>query len=1019
MRPKKTQGQDIDPFAAIGQGRMDQVEQKPGMVEQLPPELPDKELRAGKFDPAHDFSLIPRGEKSFKKDIAALRGKYAAFLSKKAPALDSPRKRQILAQAQWRVATAKDLHNPGSAMRGHGKWNNVRIPHYGPPVGRATTYYRFEVNLSEAMFSRGRIVACFKGADYKAQIYFNGSFVREHEGFFASFEADVTHLAKRGKNFLFVRLDNDGICNGDGEKGGDKIYAATGLGWDDPQEGWHHCPPGMGLYQDVSIESRESAHIHDAWVRPLPDRNEAEVRINIFNSSTTPISPRFELAIHGRNFVKRAKKCIAITGASTGAGLSEYRVSVPMEFFRWWSPETPWLYEVQVRLFDGKGKLLDTSVTPFGMRTFEIVEAGAEKGNLLFNGKSIRLRGANTMGHEQQCVFKGDREQLLDDILIAKLGNLNFLRITQRPVQAEIYEACDALGMLVQTDLPLFTDLRRPQYAEAVRQSGAMERLIRSHPSCFLVSLINEPFPLAWVDSSHRNLLRDELESFFRAAGEIIRYENPDRQIKAVDGDYNPPGPGLPDNHCYCGWYLNIIDLGKLHRGYWVGVKEGWHYACGEFGAEGLDHVGLMKRHYPKSWLPTKKNEKDWTPSSIVKSQWGAMYPLWIDRADSLEEWVEASHEHQSWVTRLMTRAFRRDRRMVSFAIHLLIDAFPAGWMKAIVDCERNPKPAYFDYKEALRPLLVDARMDRWGWWSGEKFSAEAWVCHDGVNPMPGIRLRHVIEINGAPVFSGETDAWVPACDSAFQGHIRTVLPEVQERSRGQLKLSLVDSKEKVLSTTVENFSLFPPQCPLFDKSAIRILRGDEKAATFVAEVGLTTTENEATHIVLGDAKRIDEVLPAVNDGATLVILDQPPGKLLIGDDRIEVQGAGFGPRHFVSRATGHPLVRGFEKNDFRFWYSPKSGCVAPLMTNLFLGIGWIPILTTGQAGWGVNGMHASYACGERPFGKGKIILCQLASGDGFVLANPTAREFSIRLLTGMSAEGGKPTKLTAANPGK
>ena len=68
--------------------------------------------------------------------------------------------------------------------------------------------------------------------------------------------------------------------------------------------------------------------------------------------------------------------------------------------------------------------------------------------------------------------------------------------------------------------------------------------------------------------------------------------------------------------------------------------------------------------------------------------------------------------------------------------------------MKTIVDCERNPKPAYFDYKEALRPLLVDARMDRWGWWSGEKFSAESWVCHDGVDPMPGIRLRHVIEIN-------------------------------------------------------------------------------------------------------------------------------------------------------------------------------------------------------------------------------------------------------------------------------
>ena len=41
-----------------------------------------------------------------------------------------------------------------------------------------------------------------------------------------------------------------------------------------------------------------------------------------------------------------------------------------------------------------------------------------------------------------------------------------------------------------------------------------------------------------------------------------------------------------------------------------------------------------------------------------------------------------------------MTEAFRRDDRMNTFAIHLFIDAFPAGWMKTIMDVERHPKPA-------------------------------------------------------------------------------------------------------------------------------------------------------------------------------------------------------------------------------------------------------------------------------------------------------------------------------------
>lgn len=54
---------------------------------------------------------------------------------------------------------------------------------------------------------------------------------------------------------------------------------------------------------------------------------------------------------------------------------------------------------------------------------------------MYLNGEQIRLRGANTMGHLQQCVIKGDTAQLIDDILLAKLCNMNYLRLTQRPVQ--------------------------------------------------------------------------------------------------------------------------------------------------------------------------------------------------------------------------------------------------------------------------------------------------------------------------------------------------------------------------------------------------------------------------------------------------------------------------------------------------------------------------------------------------------------------------------------------------------
>ena len=59
------------------------------------------------------------------------------------------------------------------------------------------------------------------------------------------------------------------------------------------------------------------------------------------------------------------------------------------------------------------------------------------------------------MGFEQNDVMREDFEQLINDILLAKLCNMNFFRLTQRPVQKEVYDYCDRIGLMTQTDLPL------------------------------------------------------------------------------------------------------------------------------------------------------------------------------------------------------------------------------------------------------------------------------------------------------------------------------------------------------------------------------------------------------------------------------------------------------------------------------------------------------------------------------------------------------------------------------------
>lgn len=990
-----------DQFARIGQQVPKWGE---GLCEHPPESLPDRQLPVGPFVEAYDFESPskPSTAEDLQEGVHRLRSKARPFLRKLAPPLESHREKFSVAGADWRLVDRADLGQWKQILEAGDGWESVRLPHYGGPVGPATSVYRMAVELPESFLKSRRVFLCFRGADYKAQVFFNGVHVTEHEGFFEPFEADVSALVRAGKNLLIVRLDNEYpayALNVQRERVyGEKIYAATGLGWDDPVLGWHHCPPGMGLYQEVFFETRAELHVQDIWVRPLPDASGAEVHVTVRNTDVHKRKVAMHWKLSGSNFEADVPQEETFRKVEADPGLNTWQILVSTPGFRWWTLDEPWLYQAQVVLLDENGATLDGKCSDFGMRTFRISEDGPEKGRLFFNGKEIRLRGANTMGHEQQCVFRGDLNQLRDDILIAKYCGLNFLRITQRPVQKEVYEACDRLGILVQTDLPFFGKVLRSQFAEGVRQAGAMERLIRPHASCFLVSFINEPSP-SWTDTAHRHMVRYEFMSFLRACAEIVLYENPDRQIKPIDGDYEPPSPGLPDQHCYCAWYVGHgLDLGRLHRGHWMATKPGWKYACGEFGIEGLDSVDLMRRRYPANWLPVAGAEGEWSPLSIPYAQTGFVYVNWMDAGKNLEEWVKNSQEHQAWGVRMMTRAFRRDRRMVSFAIHLLIDAFPSGWMKAIVDCERNPKPALFEYRDALSQLLADLRCDRWAWWGGETLSVEAWICHDGASLLKDHTLRYVFEINGEPVVSGEAPAEIPACDSRFQGKIAVPLPEVKQRTAGIMRMAVCAPDGRIVHDTEEKFSVFPvdqtvPSCRVMIPNA-----DDELANRFLAGWSLPLcSPDDADVIVSGRAEDFEQVRRKVEAGAMLLLLQLPPGEFNFGGQTITVEEAGAGPRQFVSRATGHPAVASFEKNDFRFWFDPAGDSAAPLLDTVLIAPGWTSILSAPQAGH-KRAVRDASACVERKFGRGRVVVCQLKM-EGRMATNPPATLFAKQLL--------------------
>jgi hypothetical protein len=1014
-------GRDV--FGEIGERSL---QERHGLLKEVrPPILPRRTLESRSSDPCAAFIPPERLDTPEELDAELVRQRalHAEFLEDLAPPLPSFRDTVRLEEFQWRLETDADRADFQHTMSGGGAWTMIRVPHFGGPIGRAVAYYRTTFPVNRAMLTRGAVFVRFGAVDYKAHVFVNGHYLGSHEGFFAPFEFDCTASVREGVNTLLVKVENDAIYMGNDSWGepeeGDKLYAATNLGWDDPVLGWRHCPPGFGIYQDVFVESRAPLHLADVWVRPQPDRERAEAWVEVWNQDRKNRPASLEISVYGQNFrqtvigrLSHTPRTRIIPGVgdlqkptdnqevtlTMGPGMNVLRVPLAIPSPRLWDPRTPWLYQIQVRLLDDSGRVLDAARRQFGMRTFRQVTETVPRGRLFLNGREIRLRGANTMGFEQQNVFRKDFRQLVDDILLAKICNMNYLRLTQRPVQPQVYEYCDRLGLITQTDLPLFGCLRYNKFAEAVRQAEEMERLVRAHPCNIMISYINEPFPNA-SGKPHRHLTRPDLEAFFAAADRAVRALNPDRVIKHVEGDYDPPSETLPDNHCYCGWYNGHgLELGKLHRGYWFPVSPEWVYACGEFGAEGLDPADLMRRRYPRQWLPDAEGSP-WSPEAIPGAQTGKFHYMWFDTQHTLEDWVRVSQRHQAWATRLFAERFRRDNRMVSFAIHLFIDAFPASWMKTIMDCERRPKPAYFAYRDALEPLTVSIRTDRWAFTSGDTMRFEFWVCNDTPEAPKALRLRWQIEENGRVTFARQTPALVEPLRATFQGYAAPKAPRVDRRTRYTLRLALADG-EKILRDTQVEYEVFPTPSPLGNLPVSAL--GTGKARQLLRDVGAKPGGHNTPLFLVDDyaayVRQRGDIDKAVAAGARAVFLELPAGEYEIGGSRVHVEECVMRPREFVSRATGHPLVSGFEPEEFRCWYDPKAGYFRPLVAAIFEAEGWTPILTSGNGVWGGGEWKRMLAAAEQRSGKGAFIICQVALA-GRTSHNPVADLFARRLL--------------------
>ena len=229
-----------------------------------------------------------------------------------------------------------------------------------------------------------------------------------------------------------------------------------------------------GLYRDVEFEATPQTYIDDAWVRGLFDEKAAEVHVEVEGLKVESLE--LKVTIDGR-IVEQALK-----------PSNSQTIKLPLTDFRPWTPEHPNLYTARVDLV-ANGQVIQTRHERFGVRKFEV--RGKE---FYLNGKPFYVRG---FGDDHVYPITGitppDRDLHRAHLAKARAAGFNFVRLHTHTELPEYYEAADELGIMIQPELPYYSDMPTEGAAfDPKRDVTELWRHYRRHPSFAVYSMGNE-----------------------------------------------------------------------------------------------------------------------------------------------------------------------------------------------------------------------------------------------------------------------------------------------------------------------------------------------------------------------------------------------------------------------------------------------------------------------------------------------------------------------------------------------
>lgn len=114
-----------------------------------------------------------------------------------------------------------------------------------------------------------------------------------------------------------------------------------------------------------------------------------------------------------------------------------------------WTAETPHRYTAVFSLTDVSGKVVHRERQSFGFRT---IEYRASDG-VYINGKKVIFRGVNRHSFRPETGRTLSKAKNIEDVKLIKSMNMNAVRLSHYPADPEFLDACDSLGLYVESEL--------------------------------------------------------------------------------------------------------------------------------------------------------------------------------------------------------------------------------------------------------------------------------------------------------------------------------------------------------------------------------------------------------------------------------------------------------------------------------------------------------------------------------------------------------------------------------------